>query len=49
MFQDLDRTLNAIIEDPQVPEVLRQADVSFETPDKEYAPAGPRSTCSCTR
>jgi hypothetical protein len=38
MFQDLDRTLNAIIEDPQAPEVLRQADVSFETPDKEYAP-----------
>ena len=38
MFQDLDRTLNAIIEDPQAPEVLRQADVSFETPEKEYAP-----------
>jgi hypothetical protein len=38
MFQDLDRTLNAIVEDPKAPQALREADVSFETPDKEYAP-----------
>ena len=38
MFQDLDRTLHAIVEDPMAPDLLRQADVSFETPDKDYAP-----------
>jgi Pvc16 N-terminal domain/Carboxypeptidase regulatory-like domain len=38
MFQDLDSTLHAIVEDPNAPDVLRQSDVSFETPDKEYAP-----------
>ena len=38
MFQDLDSTLNAIVEDPNAPALLREADVSFETPDKEYAP-----------
>ncbi len=38
MFQDLDRTLHAMFEDPTAPHGLRDADVSFETPDKEYAP-----------
>jgi hypothetical protein len=38
MFQDLDKTLQAIFEDPLVPAVLREADVSFETPDKNYTP-----------
>jgi hypothetical protein len=38
MFQDLDRTLHAILEDSKAPQALREADVSFETPDKEYAP-----------
>ena len=38
MIQDLDKTLQAIFEDPLVPTVLREADVSFETPDKNYTP-----------
>jgi hypothetical protein len=39
MFQDLDSTLQAIVEDPSAPDLLREADVSFETPDRDYAPA----------
>ncbi len=38
MFQDLDKTLQAIFEDPAAPPALRDADVSFETPDKNYTP-----------
>jgi hypothetical protein len=38
MFQDLDSTLDAIVEDPGAPKLLREADVSFETPDRDYAP-----------
>jgi hypothetical protein len=38
MFQDLDRTLHAIVGDPKAPQALREADVSFEAPDKDYAP-----------
>jgi hypothetical protein len=38
MFQDLDSTLQAIVEDPAAPGLLRDADVSFETPDRDYAP-----------
>jgi Pvc16 N-terminal domain/Carboxypeptidase regulatory-like domain len=38
MFQDLDSTLQAIVDDPTAPDLLRQAAVSFETPDKDYAP-----------
>jgi hypothetical protein len=38
MFQDLDNTLKAIFEDPAAPGPLQDADVSFETPDKDYAP-----------
>ena len=37
MFQDLDRTLNAIVEDPKAPQALREADVSFETPDSKHS------------
>jgi Pvc16 N-terminal domain/Carboxypeptidase regulatory-like domain len=38
MFQDLDKTLQALIEDPAAPAALRNADVSFETPDKNFTP-----------
>jgi hypothetical protein len=38
MFQDLDSTLQAILDDPAAPAQLRNADVGFETPDKNYAP-----------
>lgn len=38
MFQDLDSTLQAMVEDPAAPALLRAADVSFETPDRDYAP-----------
>lgn len=38
MFQDLDKTLQAIFEDPLLPAALREADISFETPDKNYTP-----------
>lgn len=36
MFQDLDSTLQALLEDPVAPAQLRNADVSFETPDKNF-------------
>ncbi|MGV9385763.1 Pvc16 family protein [Nonomuraea sp. NPDC003707] len=39
MFQDLDATLKALLLDPAAPEFLRDADVSFDTPDKDYKPA----------
>jgi Pvc16 N-terminal domain/Carboxypeptidase regulatory-like domain len=39
LFQDLDSTLNAIVEDPGAPGLLREADASFETPDRDYAPS----------
>ncbi len=38
MFQDLDKTLQAIFEDPAAPSELHEAEVSFETPDKNYTP-----------
>jgi Pvc16 N-terminal domain/Carboxypeptidase regulatory-like domain len=38
MFQDLDSTLQAIVDDPHAPKLLREAEVSFETPDSDYAP-----------
>jgi hypothetical protein len=37
MFQDLDTTLRAMLDDAAAPPQLREADVSFETPDKNYA------------
>lgn len=39
MIRDLDDTLNAILNDPAAPSELFNADVSFETPDKNFAPA----------
>lgn len=39
MFQDLDETLKAILDDASAPAELRAADVSFDTPDKNYKPA----------
>jgi hypothetical protein len=39
MFQDLDTTLQAIVKDADAPVLLKNALVSFETPDKDYAPA----------
>jgi hypothetical protein len=39
MFQDLDTTLQAILDDPAAPALLSNADVSFETPDRNYRPA----------
>jgi hypothetical protein len=41
MFQDLDETLRAILDDSAAPDELRNADVSFLTPDKGFAPAEP--------
>ena len=38
MFQDLDTTLEAMLNDPAAPADLRNADVSFDTPDKDYKP-----------
>ena len=38
MFQDLDATLQAILDDPQTPDDLRNAEVSFESPDKDFKP-----------
>jgi Pvc16 N-terminal domain/Carboxypeptidase regulatory-like domain len=38
MFQDLDATLQALLDDPVAPAQLRNADASFETPDKNYTP-----------
>src|SRR6185436_10808074 len=41
MFQDLDDTIEAILDDAGAPVELRDAAVSFETPDKNFAPAQP--------
>jgi hypothetical protein len=41
MFQDLDATLEAILDDPAAPADLRSAEVSFEAPDKDFKPAQP--------
>jgi hypothetical protein len=39
VFQDLDETLKAMLDDAAAPAALRAADVSFDTPDKDYTPA----------
>ncbi|HET7016254.1 MAG TPA: DUF4255 domain-containing protein [Streptosporangiaceae bacterium] len=41
MFDDLDLTLRALLDDQASPVELRQADVSFATPGRDYAPALP--------
>jgi hypothetical protein len=38
MFQDLDSTLAAVLNDAAAPADLRNADVSFDTPDRDYKP-----------
>jgi hypothetical protein len=39
VFSDLDATLRALLSDPAAPADLRAADVSFDTPDRQYQPA----------
>jgi hypothetical protein len=39
VFQDLDATLKAMFADPAAPGDLRNADVSFDTPDRDYKPS----------
>jgi len=41
MFQDLDATLRQILDDGAAPAELQAADVSFESPNKTFAPAQP--------
>ena len=41
MFQDLDSSLRQILGDANAPVDLRNADVSFEPPDKSFAPTQP--------
>jgi hypothetical protein len=38
MFQDLDATLKAMLTDGTAPADLRNAEVSFDTPDRDYKP-----------
>ena len=37
MFQDLDATVKAVLQDPSAPADLRGADIRFDTPDKDFA------------
>jgi hypothetical protein len=39
VFQDLDATIKAVLQDASAPAEVRGADVTFETPEKSYAPA----------
>jgi Pvc16 N-terminal domain len=39
VFQDLDATLKALLTDAAAPADLRDADVGFDRPDKDYRPA----------
>lgn len=41
MFDDLDTSLQRLLDDPAAPGLLRDADVSFDTPDRDYAPSRP--------
>lgn len=41
MFQDLDATMRMILDDAGAPAQLRAADVSFEPPNKTFAPGQP--------
>jgi hypothetical protein len=38
MFQDLDATLQAVLDDAAAPADVRNAEISFATPDKNYQP-----------
>lgn len=39
MFDDLDATVKALLDDASAPPAVRDADVSFDTPDRDYKPA----------
>jgi hypothetical protein len=41
MIDDLDASLLRLLGDPKAPQAVRDADVSFETPAKSYAPTRP--------
>ncbi|HVQ93800.1 MAG TPA: DUF4255 domain-containing protein [Mycobacteriales bacterium] len=41
MFDDLDLSLQQLLADPAAPAPIRDADVSFETPARDYAPPRP--------
>jgi hypothetical protein len=41
MIDDLDASLQRLLSDPRAPQVVSDADVSFETPAKAYAPTRP--------
>jgi hypothetical protein len=41
VFNDLDTTLRAVLDDSAAPAALRGAEVSFETPEKDFTPAQP--------
>ena len=50
MFDDLDATLRAVLADAAAPADVRTAEVSFDTPDRDFKPdPGHGRTCSCTR
>lgn len=47
MFHDLDKTLEQVLKDPQIPltlAVLKGADIRFDVPDKSYPPGTTTST-----
>ncbi|GAA0435954.1 hypothetical protein Acor_55450 [Acrocarpospora corrugata] len=39
MFQDLDATIGAMLQDPAAPQQLRGAQIAFDTPDRNFQPA----------
>ena len=39
MFRDLDETLRTMLDDPATPNELRNADISFEPPDRNFTPS----------
>jgi hypothetical protein len=41
VFDDLDATLQRLVADPNAPQPLQEADVSFETPGRDFIPARP--------
>jgi hypothetical protein len=41
VFNDLDATLRAVLDNAAAPVELRAAEVSFETPDKDFSPTQP--------
>jgi Pvc16 N-terminal domain len=41
VFDDLDAALQRLLGDAAAPAAVREADVSFETPGRDYAPTGP--------